>query len=179
MPTKTRRGAFEAVALALIVLCLGSCSLGPQSPAPWLNRATKVRAYASPNAYSLTVDGAGRMAASGQSADQKRGDVPYPVADGGWLSPVEVRELKAGLSFGSPPEAVAACCSPRHAFLFYGEGGQYLGSLTVCFECGCATMLPRPVAKSGANYLYWNYDVFRRIVTAHHLTPIVPPNADG
>ena len=174
---RTHCGIVEAVVLALVVLCLASCSSRPSSSDPWLSRATRVRAYASPNAGSLTVDGDGHMAASGASADNSA-VVAYPIKDGGWLSAVEVRDLKAGLSFGAPPAAFAACCAPRHAFLFYDDEGRYLGSLTVCFECGCTTMSPHYAPSDPKTpYLHWKTEVFSRIVLAHHLGPLTQPEA--
>lgn len=161
------------VLLALVTvgwLCC-SCVAGPESLFP---SAAKVRVFAGPAAWAINIDRQGHATANGPSPDDDRA-VTVPARDGGWLTPAEIVTLKASVRFTRPPDAMGACCIPRHAFLFYDNAGRYLGHLRVCFECGCAAMEPfRPPSKD-RTWIDWNYEALKRIVVAHGLPPVDHP----
>ncbi|MDR3512220.1 MAG: hypothetical protein P4L73_11340 [Caulobacteraceae bacterium] len=156
--------------MALMAIGLLGCSAKP-APEVLFPNATQVEVYGAPAASSITVDRQGHVRASGLSKDHTREEA-YPATNGGRLTPLEISTLRATVHFTHPPNEVAACCVPRHAFLFFDRSGRYLGYLKVCFECGCAEMEPfRPPSRE-RNWISWDYRIVRQIVVAHGLTPI-------
>ena len=156
--------------LAALAITLAACM--PAKPASPMATATRARIVGAPNADLMSVEHDGRVHAT--SISKSGAEVPYPVTDGGWLTDKEFREVLSAVHFTKPPDAIAGCCFPRHAVLFYDAHGHYLGYLSICFECGCADMWPYNPPRKDESWIDWDGEVFERIVTAHKLTPIAP-----
>jgi hypothetical protein len=72
---------------------------------------------------------------------------PLPIIDNGLLSssatsktgilltPAQVRRLIAAVTGKHPSRPLAACFTPRHAFVFYDAAHTPRAWLEVCFEC--------------------------------------------
>ena len=119
--------------------------------------ATEVRLYI--NQQSIDVSPQGEVS----EGSYPRGGIP--------LTTSELHSIQDGLNYKKPPDAIAACCVPRHAFLFYDKAHKFLGSITVCFECGCATIdgqMPKPPANM--EWLDWDETRFAHIIEAHGQT---------
>ncbi|MBP2159256.1 MULTISPECIES: hypothetical protein [Asticcacaulis] len=148
--------------LAAMAIALSGCGKKPEAVAetetPAISeaifpQATEVRMYV--NKISINVDDAGKLS-----------EGSYP-ANGIALSPAEIDTLRKSVSFTAPPDLVAACCIPRHAFLFYDTSHKLLGSLTVCFECSCAGLNGGPQPPAGKDWIDWDYAAVAKIVQAH------------
>lgn len=86
------------------------------------------------------------------------------------LTAGEVETLRSAVTEGPAPDAVMACCIPRHAFVFYDRSGAKLGALTVCFECSCAGVFDAPTFKArDLEWVYWDEGKLAAIVRAHDL----------
>lgn len=165
--------AFTWLAVAGLSACIAppTTSLFPSS--------VKVHVYGAPRTAAIRVDKAGHVSVSGLTACATTDLSSCPplaanaFTDGGWLSGQEMASLRTSVRFGKPPDDIAACFVPRHAFLFYDASDRYLGFLTVCFECGGAEVNPFKAAGPDRSWVYWNYDAVKRIVLTHHLGPLV------
>ncbi len=156
----------QCALLLAVVSALTSCSNHPP-PYRLFPVAVKVHVYGAPSSDLMDVDKSGHVSAQGSAGN-------IPVTDGGWLTPSEIAELRDSIHFTRTPDSVAACCIPRHAFLFYDATGHYLGYLDVCFECGCADIFPQPPRNGQLNWIDWNRQVIGKIVEDHHLGPLEP-----
>src|SRR5262249_30806493 len=125
--------------------------------APLFPDATIVKAYASSNALSVSEDGV-VSAADGAK-----------VLAGQSLTGTEIATLRRSVFYSPPPPAIAACCIPRHAFVFYRSDGNYIGVVEVCFECDCAIIAPAPVHDPKLSRIVWNREPIREILQAHGL----------
>ena len=177
---------WRSLLAVMLVVWANACTPKPPPLFALFPDATQIHAYASPTSIEMHVDKQGGLRAGAVSQDGAK-IIPAPIVDGGLLTPVETRQLRAAISLSKTPASTVACCSPRHAFLFYDRAGKYLGFVSICFECGCVEMWPysppRPnfplsLIKHDPAYLNWDRSAIRRIVEAHHLTPLVPPRPE-
>jgi hypothetical protein len=161
---------FVAIAALIAVAAVGGyVTLTPAPnwlPANLFPEATQVKVFGSED-DSFRVDGAGRVTMGVRGPDG--GARKAPALGGESLTEAEVAALRAAVRYTKPPEEAEACCIPRHAFLFYGKDGRYLGYLEVCFECGCAEMEPFHLPDRRLNWIAWDHAVIARIIRAHHL----------
>lgn len=160
--------------ILIAFVCALGCAQPVQADARFslFPNAAKVRVYGGPTSIDIAVR-AGRVLEQNLSKNGRSRETP--AIDGGWLTPDEVDQLRRAVSLETPGDTitVAACCFPRHAFLFYDAKGRYLGFLTVCFECGCAEI--RPFKQDDSHEIHWDRSAVAAIVLAHHLGPLVPP----
>jgi hypothetical protein len=158
-----RRWFGISFALAITLVAAAGCEAPSRVLFP---TAAKVRVYGAPYPLVIKIDKAGHLSSSSSSQNSGK------ILDGGWLEKQEIFQLRTSISFNKWPGHVASCCYPRHAFLFYDESGQYLGHLTICFQCGCANMSPFKQGRDGKNWIDWRRDLVARIVLAHNLGPL-------
>lgn len=158
------------MALACVALAFGGSAQAGE-PFVLFPSAAKVRVYGAPTSIEMEVDKTGAVKAWGLPARGSVKDRPVPVLDGGWLSPSEIAALRGAVRLTRDPPPLAACCSPRHAFLFYDRAGRYVGVFEACFECGCTHVYPRPPGVDTGD-IVWDQDAIRRIVEAHRLGPV-------
>lgn len=100
------------------------------------------------------------------SEQGKVADKSYP-ADGILLTAQEMHKVQNALYFVPAPEVVAACCIPRHAFLFYDKSHRYIGSISVCFECGCANVDGESINIPSDRDVGWDEIAIARVIEAH------------
>lgn len=93
-----------------------------------------------------------------------------PAKGGEYLTAAEIKVLRDSVFYTLPPPAIAGCCIPRHGFLFYDQAGQYLGSLKVCYQCGCAGISPQSPHDKELSWTEWDAAALQKIIEAHHLT---------
>ncbi|EGF91574.1 hypothetical protein ABI_29910 [Asticcacaulis biprosthecium C19] len=132
------------MALMLLAGCGKPLASGPFA------QASEVRLYINEGMIDVASDG-------------KLNDGSFP-AGGIALTAVEFADLRKAAGF-TTWKSGPKCCIPRHAFVFYDDVGKYLGSLEVCFECGCSFLdggLQPPFSQ-----VKWDEAVFERIVKAH------------
>ncbi|MEM7698809.1 MAG: hypothetical protein AAF236_10430 [Verrucomicrobiota bacterium] len=55
--------------------------------------------------------------------------------DGVVLTDAQITALEAAVTGEHPDHPVAACFYPHHAFIFYGETGEIIGHINICFLC--------------------------------------------
>lgn len=146
----------------------------PASRSVLFPQASRARVFGAPRSIGIEVDQTHRVLAE-YIAPDGRTVTTSQVADGGWLTQAEFDQLRSVVTPAGAPQPTAACCSPRHAFLFYDASGRYLGYLTVCFECGCAHIRPVDASRDPPGDIHWDAKALARIVLAHHLGPTVPP----
>lgn len=155
------------------VLCLSACG-PPADPSEAKPNATeRMREVSEVRAVSLFPEASevrmfvNRDVVSFDDAGEPSNGT-YPE-HGILLTEVEAATLRAAVRDVPPPDAIAACCVPRHAFVFYDASGARLGVLDVCFECICANIrdgarLDRP---RDVRWLEWDEAAIAAIVTAH------------
>ncbi|MGJ8726755.1 MAG: hypothetical protein ACSHYB_19580 [Roseibacillus sp.] len=68
------------------------------------------------------------------------------------LTSEQVEKLKRAVTVEQPPHPIAMCFNPHHAFLFYGETGDIVGQIDICFMCSNYSGLPDGYAE------YWSLD---------------------
>ncbi len=68
------------------------------------------------------------------------------------LSAKEVSNLESLVTGKHSPTLGALCYIPRHGFIFYGEKGEIVGHLEICFSC----FLHRSYPKEGLSQ-YWDW----------------------
>jgi len=156
--------------LVFIGLMLAACSVAPTTSL--FPTATEVRVLGSPKSFDVHTDKDGRVTASGTLPNGQATRDSFPVIDGGKLTAREIASLRSAIGFTHPPSSIVGCCLPRHAFLFYDSAGHFVGSLEVCFECGCAHMQPFRPAGPDRSWITWKEDVVKQIVVNHNLTPL-------
>jgi hypothetical protein len=157
---------FKVLKLSLVVVLAGFvASCGPRVPAPLFPGATEVRIFAAD--VPPMIDRAGHVSA--QDNRSGPGDPPSILKGGDLLTPQEVTLLRKSVFYTRPPQAIAACCVPRHLFVFYGPNHAFLGDLRVCFQCGCAEIEPSSPASRELNWVTWDEGAVRKIVRTHHL----------
>jgi hypothetical protein len=84
------------------------------------------------------------------------------------LTRAEIAKLRASVTSGAQTQPAAACCIPRHRFLFLSSEGTTLGALDVCFECYCARVYDGvALERRPLEYVYWDEPAIRAIVLAH------------
>jgi hypothetical protein len=85
------------------------------------------------------------------------------------LTSAEVEKLRAAVRDVPAPPEVAACCVPRHAFVFFDAQGVRLGALDVCFECICANLWDgaRLSERRNVRWIEWDEPTIAEIVRAH------------
>jgi hypothetical protein len=103
---------------------------------------------------ALSIDSNGRPSAS------------TPDMDGIKLTSTEIKALQNAFEWTTPPDVIDACCIPRHAFAFYDQSSRYLGSIAVCFECGCARTNELRGTQN-KDWLEWDRKAIAAIVNAH------------
>ncbi len=133
-------------------------------PAKLFPEAVEVDLYAAK--LSIRVMDGGKVVSSEVGRDGKIAEVP--TGEGVRLTSNEVDSLRHAVFYAPPAPIGAACCIPRHAFVFYGANGQYLGNLVVCFECYCAFIRPDELSTRNMEVL-WDRRAIGKIVEAHGL----------
>lgn len=129
--------------------------------------AARVRVYQGNS--DLKISGKGNVTTHQYTPNAH--DYPeVPAKSGGFLSSAEIKTLRKSVFYTLPPPAIAACCIPRHAFLFYDKAGKYLGYLEVCYECGCAQISPEAARDPKLDWIDWDAVALRKIIEAHRLT---------
>ncbi|MEJ0062718.1 MAG: hypothetical protein WDO70_05830 [Alphaproteobacteria bacterium] len=125
-----------------------------------------VKLYAGELSIYVLKDGTVLKAAL---TDKEKPKNDLPPMEGGSLTPYEIEVLRHSVFYAPMPTWSAACCIPRHAFLFYDKDGQYLGHLKVCFQCSCAELKPYSPPDSKLTHIEWNYTALQKIVENHKL----------
>ncbi len=100
----------------------------------------------------------------------ENGKIPqgsFPTG-GATLTEAEMGVVRQAFKWSTPPEVLDACCIPRHAFAFYDKRNQYLGSISVCYECSCANVYGAspPV---GMGWIEWDEAALAKVIVAHGL----------
>jgi len=153
-----------------VLLCtiLGACSRPTSEPAALFPNAVEVRVTYGDG--DLSISQTGKIFAA---KTDKTGRHPVTTIEGGPLSAAEVNTLRRSVTFASAFPDRAVCCMPRHAFVFFGKNHTVLGQFDICFECGCAYIIPRETHDKRLPHLTWNRAALARIVRAHGL-PLQP-----
>jgi hypothetical protein len=144
----TVRVAVVAVTLSLAGAAWFLMSAKSGDPARLFPEATEVRAFA----WGVTPDGRAQV---------------FP--DGVPLTKEDVAVLRQSVRWTESPEAIAMCCIPRHAFKFYDEAHNVLGTLEVCFECTCATLEGEDAVDAKRDWLDWDVSAIEAILKARKM----------
>jgi hypothetical protein len=140
-----------------------SASLFPQ--------AVHVKAYA--GQIAISVDGAGEVKQS--RLKDKNGDlVKTDPIGGASLTKDEIAILRKSIFYAPEPPAVAACCVPRHIFTFFDENYHFVGSLEVCFQCGCALISNSQPPDPHLSFLIWDKTTIGNIFLNHGIPVTIP-----
>ena len=134
-------------ALAVLVTVLQQ-DYRPKTPAKLFPDAIEVRAFA----WGYGPQGQGVVQL-------------YP--EGVTLTPKDVVKLRRAIFWTIPPEAVAACCIPRHSFEFFDAQKRKIGTLEVCFECLCARIDGEAAPSGDHSWLDWNYGAVEEVLASH------------
>lgn len=165
----------------LFLLTLNSCT--PVKGSNELNLEEGVSANLFPSATSamvysaqdtIEVDADGKVFDASSAYQPAGKHIRQKAKSGGALTPEEIITLRRSVFYAPPPATVAGCCFPRHAFTFYDKKGNFLGYLTVCFECGCAFIEPASFPSPSLDNVEWDRNRIGSIVTAHRL--LINPN---
>jgi len=128
--------------------------------------ATKVVAYGADQ--SLEVDPNGKVTFyKVETTDHT--PTKISARGGEELSAKDIELLRRSVFYAPPPPAMAACCIPRHGFVFYDSSGKYLGYLKVCYQCGCAIIYPDAPPDPSLSWVVWDHGAIQKILEAHHL----------
>ncbi len=91
------------------------------------------------------------------------------VPEGVVLTREEAEIVRRAIYWQRPPEAVAACCIPRHAFKFYDAEHAEIGSVEVCYECGCARIAGEGAPDSVHTDTGWDAGALASVLQTHKL----------
>ena len=108
-------------------LCVMSCSELNSKPKWHFSGFTEVRGYLLNPDDEHSFDGLNLP-----SGELNPTRIPR---NGVVLSPKQIDTLLFALQGGEPPEAVAACFYPHHAFEFLDADGKRVAVVNVCFMC--------------------------------------------
>lgn len=128
--------------------------------------ATQVRVYKGEFGLHAGKDGK-VMTTQFKEPGGKMAEVP--ASGGEVLTDEEVRTLRSNVFYVPSPPAIAMCCSPRHGFFFFDKDNKILGSLLVCYECGCAEISPQTPPDASLDWIKWDAAALRKLIEAHHL----------
>ena len=141
---------FLRAILGVIVLMASSCSRDSGSePVKWHFTFNEVRAFRlnweNEQSVARILDGEGNLNPT---------RIPQ---DGFVLTNEQITTLGAAVTGEHSDHPIADCFYPHHAFIFYGESGEIVGHIDICFLCSNYSGEPQGYAGN------WNLVALRKL----------------
>jgi len=147
---KAKMKTFLRATLGVIVLMASSCSRDSGSkPGKWHFTFKEVRAF------RLNWEDEQSVA---RILDRDGNLNPTRIPQDGFvLTNEQITTLEAAVTGDHPDHPIADCLYPHHAFIFYGESGEIVGHIDICFLCSNYSGEPQGYAGN------WNLVALRKL----------------
>jgi hypothetical protein len=155
---------FLRATLGVILLMASSCSTDSRSqPGKWHFTFKEVRAF------RLNWEDEQSVA---RILDRDGNLNPTRIPQDGFvLTNEQITTLEAAVTGDHPNHPIADCLYPHHAFIFYGESGEIVGHIDICFLCTNYSGEPQGYAGN------WNLVALRKLFSDMEI-PLSNPDWD-